>query len=222
MENPQYGESVNREIPQYINKTKEQEHNKPNLIKTNPPTALNLNEQTGMDVVQKWLEQIKVLNCQFTDLEIEAIKDWARYKAIKSPIFTKQIEFTLKILQEHKANKFDIVYMIQISIASGYGKIMDPTKACIAKPVAKIVHHKYPAKNYITPQTYEDKQDLFVYIKNCYMCRLDPRSNEMLKDDAMLMLNSHMSIARSTGLKWDDYIYQHEVETGISLLEQPV
>ena len=48
MEKPQCGKSINRENPQYINNTKEQEQNKTDLINTYSPTPLTNQNKTAV------------------------------------------------------------------------------------------------------------------------------------------------------------------------------
>ena len=221
VESPQYGESVDRENPQYINKTKEQECTNTDLKNTNP--LFPFIRQTNEGSYQVWLEQVKQLGYSFTTLELDAIKEWAAYKIAQSEsISIQQIILTLKALAAHKLARYDIVYMIHQSITGGYRKIMDPTYACLAKPVAKVVNSTYSAKHYIVPQNEAEKNELWNYIKCCYISKNDPRTGEPMTKEQACHVGKHFKFGLSKGISQEEYILLNEVETGISLLEQAI
>lgn len=225
MENPQCGKTINRENTQYINNTKEQEQNKTNS--TNPPTLTLSTDsavcKTDTGVIGVWLDQVKRLDCQFTSYELQAIGEWAKYKySITKSISVQQIEITLKSLKVHKEANFDIVYMIHQSIIGNYRKIMDPTNACIAKPMATTVNRTYLGKDYIVPRTENEKNELWDYLKCCYMNQKDPRTGQLMTKEQIQHIGKHFRLGLSQGINQDRYIYINEVETNISLLEQNI
>ena len=221
VEKPYYGKIINRENPQYINNTKEQEQNKTDLSNTYPPTPKNgQNKTEGVIVVLP--KQIKQISHEFTEAELQAINSWVKYKSSKAtPLTAQQMELTLNILKAHKAAKFDIVYMIHQSITGNYRKIMDPTNACIAKMV-KVINSKYQSIDYIIPQTENEKNELWNYLKCCYINKIDPRTGNHMTKEQIFHIGRHFKLGLSNRINQDKYIYIHEIETGISLLEQAI
>jgi hypothetical protein len=86
----------------------------------------------------------------------------------------------------------------------------------------KAINGKYKSPHYITPKTSEEKQELLEYIFNNYKAHRDPRINDYLADLDKQLLDAHYQKAKSMKMRFKDYIYQHEIETGISLLDHPL
>ena len=174
-----------------------------------------------------WLEHIKNLNCNFSDTEISAIADFANYKASTSESVTsQQINLTLEILLEHKESGYDICRMIKHSIASGYKAVMTPTKDFLIAGVSKPnqAKGKYPAMEYITPESNTQKRELANYLENCYLRKINPKTKSPLNADelACIALHKKRQSKSSPYVGWSDYIYRHEVLTGVCLLDQPL
>ena len=185
----------------------------------NLPSPNNFN-QGGRD---RWHKIVMQSNLQFTITEINAIEQWFVYKiGNNKSLTTCQIELTLKSLAQHKQLNYDIVYMLNQSIIGGYGKIMDPTKACIAKPPAKEVNSKYQAKDYIIPRSEIDKKELWHYLRGCYHNKIDPRTGIAMTKEQISHIARHFKSGLSQDINQDKYIYLHEVEKGISLFDQPL
>lgn len=189
------------------------------------PQTDNSNCDSGIAGV--WLEHIQNLNCNFTEPEISAISEFAKYKSEASEsVTTQQINLTLERLIEHKNAGYDICRMIKHSIASGYKAVMTPTKVFLVsgsttKPIAS---GKYPAAEYITPESNTQKRELANYLENSYLRKLNPKTKALLNADelACLALHKKRQSRSSPYIGWFDYIYQHEVLTGICLLDQPL
>ena len=177
----------------------------------NPP-------RVGADGV--WLSCIRGNGYQFTDKQTRAISAWAKYKAEKKEVISlQQIEFILKQLNGYVLANQDIVYLIETSIARGYKGVMEPTKNSIP-PVSK-PSTRYPSDEYIIPENPAQKIELRDYLIRCYMFeKLDPRTRSPLTDTQIKLLKRRFQQNRKPGLTFTDYVYQDEVLTGISLLEQ--
>lgn len=188
------------------------------------PQTDNSNRNSG--IIGVWLEHIQNLNCNFTNDEIAAISEFAKYKAeAGESITSQQINLTLERLTEHKNADYDLCRMIKHSIASGYKAIMTPTKDFLASGTTKpIVNGKYPAAEYITPESNTQKRELANYLENCYLRKLNPKTKAPLNSDELTCLALHKKCqSRSSPyIGWFDYIYRYEVLTGICLLDQPL
>ena len=188
------------------------------------PQTDNSNRDSG--IIGVWLEHLQNLNCNFTEPEISAISEFAKYKAeAGESVTTQQINLTLDRLIEHKNAGYDICRMIKHSIASGYKAIMTPTKDfLIAGNTKPIVSGKYPAAEYITPESNTQKRELANYLENCYLRKLNPKTKVPLNPDelACIALHKKRQSRSSPYIGWFDYIYQHEVLTSICLLDQPL
>lgn len=188
------------------------------------PQTDSSNRELG--IVGIWLEHIQNLNCNFIEPEISAISEFAKYKAeAGESVTSQQINLTLERLTEHKNAGYDICRMIKHSIASGYKAIMTPTKDfLIAGNTKPIISGKYPAAEYITPESNMQKRELANYLENCYLRKLNPKTKAPLNADelACLTLHKKRQSRSSPYIGWFDYIYQHEVLTSICLLDQPL
>ena len=184
------------------------------------------NSKRDLGIIGVWLEHIQNLNCNFTEPEISTISEFAKYKSEASESVTsQQINLTLERLIEHKNAGYDICRMIKHSIASGYKAIMTPTKDfLIAGNTKPIVSGKYPAAEYITPESNTQKRELANYLENCYLRKLNPKTKAPLNADelACIALHKKRQSRSSPYIGWFDYIYQHEVLTSICLLDQPL
>lgn len=188
------------------------------------PQTDNSNLELG--IVGVWLEHLKNLNCNFTELEISAISEFAKYKAeAGESVTSQQINLTLERLIEHKNAGYDICRMIKHSIASGYKAVMTPTKDFLVSGVAKpIVSGKYPAAEYITPESNQQKRELANYLEGCYLRKLNPKTKAPLNADELACIALHRTRQSKSSpyIGWFDYIYQNEVLTGVCLLDQPL
>mgnify|MGYP000278816061 CR=1 FL=1 len=184
------------------------------------------NSNCELGIVGVWLEHLKNLSCNLTEPEISAISEFAKYKSeAGESVTTQQINLTLDRLIEHKNAGYDICRMIKHSIASGYKAIMTPTKDfLIAGNTKPIVSGKYPAAEYITPESNTQKRELANYLENCYLRKLNPKTKAPLNADelACIALHKKRQSRSSPYIGWFDYIYQHEVLTSICLLDQPL
>lgn len=189
-----------------------------------PPQTDSSNRELG--IVGIWLEHIQNLNCNFIEPEISAISEFAKYKSeAGESVTSQQINLTLEKLIEHKNAGYDICRMIKHSIASGYKAIMTPTKDfLIAGNTKPIISGKYPAAEYITPESNMQKRELANYLENCYLRKLNPKTKAPLNADelACIALHKKRQSRSSPYIGWFDYIYQHEVLTSICLLDQPL
>lgn len=117
-------------------------------------------------------EIITNLNLNFSELELQSIHTWFSYAAQKSrskSIPSAQVSALLHILHEHKSNGYDISGMITRSIGNGYTGVMTPTKDFLIAGNSKpIVSGKYPAVEYITPESHAQKRELANYLESCY------------------------------------------------------
>ena len=197
--------------------------------KSNNPSYIPQSNASTNDlwIARVWLEHIKNLNCNFSDTEISAIADFANYKASTGESVTsQQINLTLEILLEHKASGYDICRMIKHSIASGYKAVMTPTKDFLIAGVLKPnqAKGKYPALEYITPESNTQKRELANYLENCYLRKLNPKTKSPLNTDelACIALHKKRQSKSSPYIGWYDYIYRNEVLTGVCLLDQPL
>ncbi|TXI92481.1 MAG: hypothetical protein E6Q33_06525 [Neisseriales bacterium] len=188
------------------------------------PQTNNSNNDSG--IIGVWLEHLKNHNYNFTDSEISAISEFAKYKSETSESVTsQQINLTLERLIEHKNSGYDICRMIKHSIASGYKAVMTPTKDFLVSGVAKpIISGKHPATEYITPESNTQKRELANYLENCYLRKLNPKTKAPLNagELACLALHKKSQSRSSPYIGWFDYIYRYEVLTGICLLDQPL
>ena len=205
----------------YTNKEKGTNNNKTNTPYT-PKAEIKTN---ASGIAGVWLEHIKNFNCDFSDTEISAIADFANYKASTGESVTsQQINLTLEILLEHKESGYDICRMIKHSIASGYKAVMTPTKDFLMAGVSKPNQSKgkYPALEYITPESNTQKRELANYLENCYLRKLNPKNKSPLNADelACIALHKKRQSKSSPYIGWYDYIYRHEVLTGVCLLDQ--
>ena len=132
----------------------------------------------------------------------------------------QQIKLTLDLLKAHKVARFDIVYMIRQSISGNYRKIMEPTNSCIAKPAAKVINSKYQSENYIVPQNEAEKNELWDYLKCCYVNKIDTRNGKPMTKEQICHIGRHFRSGLLQDVNHNRYIYLNEVETGISLFEQ--
>ncbi len=197
--------------------------------KSNNPSYIPQSNASTNDlgIARVWLEHIKNLNCNFSDTEISAIADFANYKASTGESVTsQQINLTLEILLEHKESGYDICRMIKHSIASGYKAVMTPTKDFLIAGVLKPsqAKGKYPALEYITPESNTQKRELANYLENCYLRKINPKTKSPLNADelACIALHKKRQSKSSPYIGWYDYIYRHEVLTGVCLLDQPL
>lgn len=207
----------------YTNKEKSTNNNRTNTPYI-PQAEIKTND-SGISGV--WLEHIKNLNCNFSDTEISAIADFANYKASTGESVTsQQINLTLEILLEHKESGYDICRMIKHSIASGYKAVMTPTKDFLIAGLSKPnqTKGKYPALEYITPESNTQKRELANYLENCYLRKLNPKTKSPLNTDelACIALHKKRQSKSSPYIGWYDYIYRNEVLTGVCLLDQPL
>lgn len=188
------------------------------------PQTDDSNRESG--IVGVWLEHIQKLNCNFTEPEILAISEFAKYKSESGESVTsQQINLTLEQLIEHKNAGYDICRMIKHSIASGYKAVMTPTKDFLVSGVAKpIVSGKYPAAEYVIPESNTQKRELANYLENCYLRKLNPKTKAPLNSEELACIAKHKTrqSRSSPYVGWFDYIYQNEVLTGICLLDQPL
>lgn len=177
----------------------------------NPP-------RVGADGV--WLSCIKDNGYQFTDRQVHAISAWVTYKLEKKEtISLQQIELTLKQLNGYVQANQNIVYLIETSIARGYKGIMEPTKNSIS-PISK-PSNRYKSDEYIIPENPAQKLELRDHILRCYMFQnLDPRTNTPLTEEQLNVVKRHFQQSKKQHQSFTDYVYQEEVLTGISLLEQ--
>ncbi|MDD3266179.1 MAG: phage replisome organizer N-terminal domain-containing protein [Burkholderiales bacterium] len=186
------------------------------------PHSDNSNNKFG--VIGIWLEHIADIGLSFTDDEILAISEFAKYKSESGQSITsQQIKLILQNLNAHKKTGYDICRMIRHSIASGYKGVMTPTKDFLInvnKPVVRT--GKYPSSEYITPENQAQKYDLRNYLERCYMRDMvDPRTGTALTDSQKSLFNAHFLRCKSMSISITDYIYRNEVMTGICLLDQP-
>lgn len=188
------------------------------------PQTDNSNCESG--IIGIWLEHLKNLNCNFTEPEISAISEFAKYKSeAGESVTSQQINLTLERLTEHKNAGYDISRMIKHSIASGYKAVMTPTKDFLVCGTAKpIVSGKYPAAEYITPESNQQKRELANYLESCYLRKLNPKTKAPFNADELACIALHRTRQSKSSpyIGWFDYIYQNEVLTGICLLDQPL
>ncbi len=186
------------------------------------PQTDNSNGELG--IIGVWLEHLKNLNCNFTEPEILAISEFAKYKAeAGESVTSQQINLTLERLIEHKNSGYDICRMIKHSIASGYKAVMTPTKDFLVSGVAKpILSGKYPAAEYITPESNQQKRELANYLESCYLRKLNPKTKAPLNAGELACIAKHRTRQSKSSpyIGWFDYIYRYEVLTGICLLNQ--
>ncbi|RTK99654.1 MAG: hypothetical protein EKK57_09010 [Proteobacteria bacterium] len=182
------------------------------------------NSKYELGIVGVWLEHLKNLNCNFTETEISAISEFAKYKSeAGESVTSQQINLTLERLIEHKNAGYDISRMIRHSIASGYKAVMTPTKDFLVNGVVKpIVSGKYPAAEYITPESNQQKRELANYLESCYLRKLNPKTKSPLNSEELACIAKHRTRQSKSSpyIGWFDYIYQNEVLTGICLLDQ--
>ncbi len=182
------------------------------------------NSSYDLGIVGVWLEHLKNLNYNFTDSEISAISEFAKYKSESgSSVTSQQINLTLESLAEHKNSGYDICRMIKHSIASGYKAVMTPTKDFLVSGIANPITNsgKYPAPEYITPENQAQKYELRNYLERCYVHDLvDPRTGLALTDSQKLIFKMHYLRCKTMPISITDYIYRNEVLTGVCLLEQ--
>lgn len=188
------------------------------------PQTDNLKCELG--IIGVWLEHLHNLNCYFTEPEISAISEFAKYKSEAGESVTSQrINLTLERLIEHKSAGYDICRMIKHSIASGYKAVMTPTKDFLVCGTAKpIISGKYPAAEYITPESNTQKRELANYLEGCYLRKLNPKTKAPLNADELACIALHRTRQSKSSpyIGWFDYIYQNEVLTGVCLLDQPL
>lgn len=182
------------------------------------------NSNCELGIIGVWLEHLKNLNCNFTEPEVLAISEFAKYKSEAGESVTRQqINLTLERLTEHKKAGYDICRMIKHSIASGYKAVMTPTKDFLVSGVAKpIVSGKYPAAEYITPESNQQKRELANYLESCYLRKLNPKTKSPLNSEELACIAKHRTRQSKSSpyIGWFDYIYQNEILTGICLLDQ--
>ncbi|MBP9743661.1 MAG: hypothetical protein KBD37_09915 [Burkholderiales bacterium] len=220
-DNPHTVNQQLRKNRSYTNKEKGTNNKRTNTPYT-PQAEIKTNDS---GIAGVWLEHIKNLNCNFSDTEISAIADFANYKASTGESVTsQQINLTLEILLEHKESGYDICRMIKHSIASGYKAVMTPTKDFLIVGVSKPnqTKGKYPALEYITPESNTQKRELANYLENCYLRKLNPKTKSPLNADELACIASHKSRQSKSSpyVGWYDYIYRYEVLTGVCLLDQ--
>lgn len=188
-------------------------------IKNTPYSTQTQIQKFGEDV----LGLIKKSDYKFSDDVIKAIDEWLKYKFERNESLSiQQVTFLLKQLNNYQLAKHDIVYLIENSIARGYKGIMEPTKNSISTNNAKPLS-KYSSSEYIIPETHEQKIILRNYLERCYMRELlDPRNKQPLSVEQKSLIGMHLKNARKECLSITDYIYHHEVTTGICLLDMQV
>ena len=197
-------------------------------IKNNIPPYIPQADKSNRDlgIVSVWLEHIKNLNCNFTEAEISAISEFAKYKAqAGESVTSQQINLTLERLTEHKNTGYDICKMINHSIASGYKAVMTPTKDFLVSGTnpSAAKTGRYPSPEYITPENQVQKIELRNYLERCYLReRSDPRTGVALSPEQQSVFKKHIEFAKVKHISMTEYIYQHEVLTGICLLDQPL
>ncbi|MCC2626085.1 MAG: hypothetical protein K0R14_1958 [Burkholderiales bacterium] len=169
-----------------------------------------------------WLNCIEQSEYKFTAEQIKAIQAWAKYKADKhESISLQQIELTLKQLNDLVITKQNIVYLIENSISRGYKGIMEPTNHSMN--VTQAPKLKYLGTDYIIPETPQQKRELCNYLERCYLLKgVDPRTCNPLTEEQITLIRKHLKRRKSLGLTQYDYIFQHEVLTGVCLLEQVI
>ncbi len=192
---------------------------------TNTPYIPQVNNSNcDLGIIGVWLEHIQKLNCNFTEPEISAISEFAKYKSESgSSVTSQQINLTLESLAGHKNSGYDIIRMIKHSIASGYKAVMTPTKDFLVSGVAKpIVSGKHPAAEYIIPESNKQKRELANYLESCYLRKLNPKTKAPLNPDELACIALHRTHQSKSSpyIGWFDYIYRHEVLTRVCLLDQ--
>lgn len=197
--------------------------------RNNNPSYITKNNVSTNDlgIAGVWLEHIKNLNCNFSNTEISAIADFANYKASTGESVTsQQINLTLEILLDDKNAGYDICGMIKNSIAKNYKGVMEPTKKYLIAGLSKPnqTKGKYPALEYITPESNTQKRELANYLENCYLRKLNPKTKSPLNTDELACIASHKTRQSKSSpyVGWSEYIYRHEVLTGVCLLDQPL
>ncbi len=167
-----------------------------------------------------WFSCIKSKGYQFNDKQLEAISKWAKHQtSVTGNVSLQQVELTLKHLNELVLSNHDLVYMIETSISRGYRGIMEPTKKLVRTD--SVLKLKYESDEYITPETTEDKLKLRNYLERCYMFdMIDPRTKLPLTEKQKKKLKEHYLHRKKQHLSFSDYVYQHEVLSGLCLLEQ--
>lgn len=183
------------------------------------------NSNRDLGIIGVWLEHIQNLNCNFTEPEISAISEFAKYKAeAGESVTSQQINLTLERLTEHKNAGYDICRMIKHSIASGYKAVMTPIKDfLITGNTTPSVNGKYLASEYVTPENQAQKIQLRNYLERCYIHQMtDPRTGLPLTNEQKHIFKSHFDMVKFKRLSITEYIYQNEVLTGICLLDQPL
>ena len=103
---------------------------------------------------------------------------------------------------------------------------MTPTKDFLIAGLSKPnqAKGKYPALEYITPESNTQKRELTNYLEYCYLRKLNPKTKSPLNTDELACLASHTTRQPKSSpyVGWSDNIYRYEVLTGVCLLDQPL
>ncbi len=202
-------------------------NNKENKNPPISPKATATPECKGGDfgVAQK----VKQSNFNFSAQELNSIQNWFSYASSKSTaksIPNAQVSALLQILHEHKSNGYDINGMITRSIGNGYTGVMSPTKEFLlnkSQSSAPVKTGRYKSSKYITPENKSDKIDFRNYLERCYMREMiDPRTEAALTNSQKQLFKLHFAEAKVKRISITEYIYRHEVLTGVCLLDQPL
>ena len=205
-----------RDVPKQNSGHKNQPtNNRPNK-NHKPLTPLDNTQNLNLEGGDLW--------SNFTNNEQEAIAEWNAYLAEdwNKPLTSSRLKNTLKDLSRHKTNGYNISLIIQRSIASGKDFLFAPTNdmKLLAGGESKTPNPNYDNKDYFIPQSDSEKQQLLKYLINCYTIKSDPRTNNPLTKEQIKFLGKHF--AGKTQSEIEQYIYDNEVETGTSLLDQPI
>jgi predicted phage replisome organizer len=177
-------------------------------------------------IVEVWLSHAESRGYNFTEEEINPLSEFAKSMSeVHSSISSEQIFFNLDQIFDAKQKNFDIKLMMLTSAHAKHKVILKPNKnyLLVGANLASAKTGRYPATEYITPENKSQKNDLRNYLERCYMREMvDPRTGAALTNSQKQLFKLHFAEAKAKRISITEYIYRHEVLTGVSLLDQPL
>ena len=230
MINPQLGENLD-----YTN-------TKP-VTNTNIPTHTN-NKQMVLNGAE-WVRIAEENKIIFSEADKTAIQNFGdeflriRSKRKKS-VTEKLILQELNTLHKYKTENYNIVLLIKDSISYEGGFLFKINHRYLIQALQKSKGeskppqrpHLYNNPKYIIPETSSEKKSLAAWIQNCYKVKINPKTNQPMTTEEIAVINAHNKSFNSQQknnlgfyvnyVSWLDYILQNEVQSRISLLDQPI
>ncbi len=235
MVNPQLGEN-----PDYTNTE--------SVTNTNITTHTNNIEQRVLNGAE-WVNLAEKNKIAFSEADKTAIQDFGdEYFKIGSQkrksITEKLILQELNKLYQYKVENYNIVLLIQDSISYEGGFLFKTTPKYLTHSIHKsngglkstTRPHWYDNPQYFIPENPSEKINLANYVARLYKTGINPKTVKNLSVEELAIIAKHRAnyerhkysvksnteLSRGRYSSFEDYILQEEINTRISLLDQPL